>query len=111
MMNANAVAREYMIKTMDERKFSEHVLKTIEKTLTEQEYKAEIISIWNEQDGSMVAVFHISDNIFSVGINRKTARRLQQAGPYVMDRYLWKQVKEQGIRFKIDHYLYTVFSY
>lgn len=94
-MNISGVARSYMSRHLGEEDFLIHVSKTVERQLQEWDGAYEVIIMklenyeWNVKLG---------DDYFHIELSEKVIHELQHRDPYALDRKLWKDLQEQGLK-------------
>lgn len=94
-MNISGVARSYMSRHLGEEDFLIHVSKTVERQLQEWDENYEVIIMkfsnyeWNVK---------IDERYYHIELSDEEVKELQHRDPYALDRKLWKELQEQGLK-------------
>ncbi|WP_068672195.1 hypothetical protein [Oceanobacillus sp. Castelsardo] len=107
-MNTTGFIRGYMAKNLEGEKFLNHVIEVIEKQLQEwnENYKIEV----TKTEGYSLSV-QDSTQTAKISISNSLLESLQLQSPYSLDRYIWIELKENGVEIgdANDNYLDYVF--
>jgi hypothetical protein len=96
-MNTTGFIRGYMSKNQTGEKFLQHVATCVERQLQEwdADYEVQVIKLANYE-----IVIKNNQGIFNLTISQTELANLQSRSPYALDRFIWKELKEKGIKFE-----------
>ncbi|MEQ6376940.1 hypothetical protein RZN22_03375 [Bacillaceae bacterium S4-13-58] len=108
-MNANGLARAYIAKGMNTRDFLNYVVDCVNRELREWEIEGQVTHQWNSKKrGTLLISYHsLSTTVY---FDLSLLSKFQQAGPYALDRLIWRLFENQGLPVPKDHYIETVLN-
>ncbi|WP_096273332.1 hypothetical protein [Paucisalibacillus globulus] len=95
-MNTTGFIRGYMSKNLKGEKFIEHVATCIEQQLQEWDpnYQVQVIHLANYE-----IVIKNNNVICNLTISKNELVNLQSRSPYALDRFIWRKLKEKGVKY------------